>query len=207
MFYSIKECKCQPWDFVHKEPRETICDPAGNDCFWTKMDNFTHLKDNCFCLPSCYDIQYSSTERQILQFDGYDCYNENFDINAKESYLNYTPRMEIMLRSSYGSYGMGSYHMENLMEYFAYHKKCKDIQMNDISIVEVRIDGQSYMKYVQTKRVSNTDKIGSVGGTLGVCFGFSFLAVAELLYWICRTILPSRRGCDKGKENNVVIVA
>ena len=109
------------------------------------MDNFTHLKDNCFCLPSCYDIQYSSTERQILQFDGKDCYNENFDINAKESYLNYTPGMEIMIRSSKDSYEMGIYQLDNLIDSFG-----KTLEMLDS--IEFKNKANGALKGIHRKK-------------------------------------------------------
>ena len=42
---------------------------------------------------------------------------------------------------------------------------------------------KSYRKISQKLRVTFTDQIGSIGGTLGLFCGFSFLAIIEMLYW------------------------
>ena len=35
-------------------------------------------------------------------------------------------------------------------------------------------------------RVSFTDKLGSIGGMLGLFSGFSLMAIIELIHWICK---------------------
>ena len=166
-----------------------VCDPAGNNCFWNKMDNFTYMKNNCYCLSTCQQTKFSSTEMQLSLFDGNDCYPENYGINAKEKIVNITPRATVLLEGtvSYMKFMGTNGILNNLVESYIWDK-CGDKQERDISIVEIRIDGQSFIKYKQSLRVTNNDKIGNIGGTLGACFGFSFLAIAEAIYWFFRIL-------------------
>ena len=46
----------------------------------------------------------------------------------------------------------------------------------------------AYLKMTQSAKVTLSDKISSIGGTLGLFTGFSLLAIVEILYWIIITI-------------------
>ena len=194
---------------VQTDKELPICDPAGNNCFWNKMDNFTYMKDNCYCLSSCQQTKFSSTEMQIPLFDGNECYPENYGINAKEKHLNITPRARVLLKATESySEKMGiDGVLNNLIEYYKSFE-CGNKQERDISVVEIRMDGQSFIKYKQSLRVTNNDKIGNIGGTLGASFGFSFLAIAEAIYWffrIMKSCFKPKRCFEKAKSTQDIV--
>ena len=64
-------------------------------------------------------------------------------------------------------------------------KSCKRLFSKDVTIIEVQLMNKAYRKITQKLRVTFADQIGSIGGTLGLFCGFSFLAIVELLHWIC----------------------
>ena len=45
------------------------------------------------------------------------------------------------------------------------------------------------MIVIQSERISTSEKIGSIGGTLGLFTGFSFLAAVEMIYWAITTLV------------------
>ena len=67
-----------------------------------------------------------------------------------------------------------------------YSKLCKRIQSKDRAKITVKLEGPTFRKYRRSMRVSFTDKLGSIGGTLGLFSGFSLMAIIELIHWICK---------------------
>ena len=67
-----------------------------------------------------------------------------------------------------------------------YSKLCKRIQSKDRAKITVKLEGPTFRKYRRSMRVSFTDKLGSIGGTLGLFSGFSLMAIVELIHWICK---------------------
>ena len=61
---------------------------------------------------------------------------------------------------------------------------CQKAVMNDLAFVKVQIEGFSFLKRIKSLKYSWSDKLGTIGGTLGLFTGFSFLAVVEIMYWI-----------------------
>ena len=60
-----------------------------------------------------------------------------------------------------------------------YSKLCKRIQSKDKAKITVKLEGPTFRKYRRSMRVSFTDKLGSIGGTLGLFSGFSLMAIVE----------------------------
>ena len=65
---------------------------------------------------------------------------------------------------------------------------CIQELMTNMAKVTIEIDGFSYLSRVQSLRYSISDKIGTIGGLLGLFTGFSFLALVEIFYWMIVTI-------------------
>ena len=66
MFSSANECSCVPWDILRPDNYTyNLCDATGNDCFYQKMLNHSHVEDNCSCLPDCNSVKFSFTEKQV----------------------------------------------------------------------------------------------------------------------------------------------
>ena len=63
---------------------------------------------------------------------------------------------------------------------------CERIYTKDKTTVILRMEGPTFTTMKRSLRVSFTDKLGSIGGTLGLFSGFSLLAIMEFIHWICK---------------------
>ena len=80
-----------------------------------------------------------------------------------------------------------------------YSKLCKRIQSKDKAKITVKLEGPTFRKYRRSMRVTFTDKLGSIGGTLGLFSGFSLMAIIELIHWICKV------SCSLMLKNRMVL--
>ena len=68
---------------------------------------------------------------------------------------------------------------------------------NDEAVLDIRLEGPTYMTLKRSLKVTFADKLGSIGGTLGLFSGFSLLAIMELIHWIFKIVnsfsLPSKK--------------
>ena len=69
-----------------------------------------------------------------------------------------------------------------------YTELCKQIQNEDKIRITIRLEGSTFMELKRFLRVSFTDQLGSIGGTLGLFSGFSLLAIVELIHWVCMIV-------------------
>ena len=76
--------------------------------------------------------------------------------------------------------------LENKIMNDHYSKLCKSMMTNDMVRVQLKLEGPSFTIMQRSLKNTFTDKLGSVGGTLGLFSGFSLLAIVELIHWICR---------------------
>lgn len=188
--YSASQCKCIPWDLprTNNDMLFPICDSAGNFCFHSKMKDHTFMGSSCYCLPSCNSIKFSYTEKPITTNLKKRCFPSSPGYIATSRKFDYTWPNIAKLQHYYAS---GSYNSSstNWNEVFSNkpptEELCQNLYESDIAVVEIQIEGQSYVKMRQSLRVTFTDKLGTIGGTLGICTGFSVLALVEALYWTC----------------------
>lgn len=161
-----------------------LCDSFGNLCFFTKMQNHTHQAEYCNCLPKCNTIQISTNIESQTPIDTkYECEGIGSSYAAKK--LRNVPFSKSVLYEMSKSIKEGKpFNAQNQTK-----KSIFDSFMKDIAIIEVQIGGQSYIKMRQTLRKTLGDKVGELGGTLGLFTGFSFMAIVELIYWILVTLL------------------
>ena len=82
-------------------------------------------------------------------------------------------------------------------EYYAI--LCKRIQNEDKAKITVILKGPTFKKYRRSLRVTFTDRLGSIGGTLGLFSGFSLMAIIELIHWICKV------SCSLMLKNRMVV--
>ena len=55
-----------------------------------------------------------------------------------------------------------------------------------ISIVSIEAATNNIVKSIKAKRVTFTDQLGTIGGTLGLFSGISILSVIEILFCVAR---------------------
>ena len=58
-------CRWMKWiekyddDSTFSDLNVNLCDSAGNDCFWTFLNDRLYLMNRCFCLPNCQNVKFS----------------------------------------------------------------------------------------------------------------------------------------------------
>ena len=50
------------------------------------------------------------------------------------------------------------------------------------------MEKDSYIKMKKSLKYNTTIKLGTIGGTIGLFTGFSFMALVEIAYWILVTL-------------------
>ena len=221
-FFSMNVCQCIPWDMLRPNDTENmnICDRFSNDCFHSKMKNFTHAKKSCHCLPTCNTIHFTyaiekapiniheichdfdhigarKTFQQLKLKDWKMLLNmstgnrafthflrsrnqsriEKFtrDIQFGNIFNNNNDTLEAENEDEDNEIGTGTLFNEQI---------CNQLFSKDVSIIEIQLIDKSYKKMIQSVRVTFADQLGSIGGTLGLFCGFSFLAVVEMFHWL-----------------------
>ena len=172
---AMTHCRCLPWDYpftaeaINRTENIGTCDFFGSSCFNSFIENGMASGCQEKCDPGCNEIKYTTTIREeqinwesICSYDPKDTKNvlDMFEIEAFEYLFNTTYA---------GKNGIVRF-QEALVD--ASDKKdfiddyCKKKLMKDVAIVEVVMDSPTVIKYIQTKRVSWTDQISSVGTNL-----------------------------------------
>ena len=185
------------------------------------MNNFTHAKKSCHCLPTCNTIHFTyAIEKsplnihEICQQFPYIGSRKTFQqlklkdwklfLNMTTSKRAYRHFLESRNQSSIekfskdiqvGNIGNDNSNDDDNLEdgdeddedesgTLFNHDICHRLFSKDVSIIEIQLVDQSYKKMIQSLRITFADQLGSIGGTLGLFCGFSFLAVVEMIHWM-----------------------
>ena len=191
----MKECQCIPWDMVRNDSQHgfELCDSGGNGCFWKKMGSFKDyglFDSKCFCLSDCENVKYSQFAT-LKPLDMEVCTNpsdlsyflgsvSSVKLNQEALILS---KMLVPMKNVSDFDKIVDKIMQNHDE-----KICEKIKTKDRATIEIRLEGPTFMTLKRSKRVTFVDKLGSIGGTLGLFSGFSLLAIVELIHWIFKII-------------------
>ena len=188
----MRECHCLPWDMIRNDTNYDfeLCDRGGNHCFWNTIENYlvdgVIMDKECFCLSDCESTKYDHSV--ILKpFELDDCATDWEELSLIPfallqqralvwSQTKITPFKNVTNLSELENKVMNGY----------YSKLCISMKTNDMVSVRLRLEGPSFTTMKRSLKDTFTDKLGSVGGTLGLFSGFSLLAIVELMHWICR---------------------
>ena len=169
-----------------------VCDSSGNHCFYSKMKNFTYSSESCKCYPNCNTVKFTYVENKIPISVKRECgkSSKGFQYAASRKITNSVPFMASVVKKLSGhDASKGPFDVDKELNLVSMLREwCEESFMKDISIVEVQIEGQSYVTMKQSLRHPLSSKIGQLGGTLGVFTGFSFMALVEIVYWIIITL-------------------
>ena len=181
IFYiSMQYCQCIPWNMVRNDTNYNyeLCDSDGNNCFLQKMDDIP-MKKECFCLSDCSFVKYSHFETLVPTKESCN------DPNAVDQLEN--PDGLVLLKALTPITNITNWKKTKKEVIREYRKElCLAQKEKDKAIVQVRMEGSTYMKLKRSLRVTFTDKLGSIGGTLGLFSGFSLLAAIELIHWVIK---------------------
>ena len=222
--HSINECNCIPWDmFLSNRHMKSIC-TADNEteCFWRKINDTGILAEKCFCLSDCSRTIYPHFDAMVPLKDNIckigtydDEWEGYFDETGKYlgPYANWQKRLSrnvldtnpITLalakkvnRLKKDEIGITWENYETFNRTIVdeyYTELCKQIVHEDKAKITVKIEGRNFIRLRRSLKFTFTDKLGSIGGTLGLFSGFSLLAIIELIHWICkigRSVISSK---------------
>ena len=189
----MRQCHCIPWDMVRNDTRYDyeLCDSGGNGCFWEAMANSLEnggvMESECFCLGDCKSVKYSYSA--ILKpLTSNECDQTWGTLNlipvAEHQKALVWSKTMITPKNNVSNW----YELEERIMNDYYSKQCEKIKMNDMTTVRLRLEGPTFMTMKRSLRVTFCDKLGSIGGTLGLFSGFSLLAIMELIHWVFKIL-------------------
>ena len=163
----------------------SVCNSAGNHCFYAKMQNETYLAESCDCYPNCNFNHYTYTEKQLPIKASRECEKTKRGfVYAVPTIYDNIPYSTIVLEKLYNSPKGKPFDVSQQDPPKLIRDLCEEMYEKDFAIVEIKIEGQSFVKIRRSLRKTIGDKLGELGGTLGLFTGFSFMAVIEIIYWI-----------------------
>ena len=121
------------------------------------MDNSKTMR-HCIdmCPPDCDDIRFSINKQEIAVNVDEECqmWKQSGMILAKNLMDQYKFYQDFSFNSS-----------ENLDDTLIERKKriCREIMANDIALVKIRLEGNTYMKTIKSKRFTFADKLAFFG--------------------------------------------
>ena len=182
---------CLPWDMAHDDENRTtseLCDAAGNDCFWSRMRDFSHMGNECHCLADCDAVKFSFSEKQLPIDLKSECVGSNPGFGQTIRKITFTlPFFAIAYDVLTNTKPNQTIDWKQQVRVSAnnniYQAQCLKMYAEDISLVEVQMEEQTFLKLRQSLRITLPEKLGNIGGNLGLMCGFSALAIFELIHW------------------------
>ena len=193
LYSRVDQCLCYPWNMPKAKGLDVpLCTYMGNECFRQKFANSTHKLDYCSCLPSCSNFNYKIVIDSIKKFTTSEVEAMCKIRNPHQMYVYNTeakPLIDIIK-------------MMNVTEdaYDISIKSCIDYIANGYSRITVKIVGSSYLRRSQSIAMSFSDKLGVIGGTIGLFSGFSFVALFEFGYWVVITLIKYYKSSVEPEE-------
>ena len=201
--YSARKCGCIPWD-TPKPGRCTyyhLCDSAGNACFYDKMQDHGQVEDNCYCLPDCNSVKFSYTEKQLpLKVDKECTRGMAWWLNVNYKRRFQVPNVNWILPLLEKANETGElFDWRNKVKVPKFEDYCKTLHKQDIAVLEIQMEGQAFLRMKQSLRYSDSDKLGVVGGTLGLFCGASVIALAEIFHYFIMSMSYFRKASKSSR--------
>ena len=155
-------CGCLPW-YIGKTKNQ--CDPIATFCFNKRVQNLA--KDADFigsCQPACKFIKYTASSVTQKPIQG-----------VIPSLPDYGEKVENYFKKDRGSL---------LKQLYGYNKYFMSIYMserlNRVSFVNINFDDPQVTVFTKDAKVTPYSMLGSIGGTLGIFLGISFVGLIDL---------------------------
>jgi hypothetical protein len=172
-------CQCLPWHYPNNFTSLPTCDMFGGFCFDQIISNEVFYKKCKFdCMEDCQETSLSVWQKTVpfnieelcnegTYFDKF--FRHNFQrIFAFEHY-------RVLIQEK---------HIPNLETSFSNGSLCVNYIRRYISFVSIESPTESVSKSKLDRRTSFIDKLGVIGGTLGICIGTSILSFAEVAVFV-----------------------
>ena len=172
-------CKCLPWQYPNNFTSLPMCDMFGGYCFDQIVSNIIYYKMcKVECLEDCHytslSMWHSTVPLEVQEIckDGtfFDIFfKKNFQrLFAFESY-----KMLVQKQSTL-----------DLAKSLRNGSLCSTYVNNYVSFVSIESPTKSVTKSHRDQRKFFIDKLGTIGGTLGVSAGMSVLSMAEVVVFV-----------------------
>ena len=83
-----------------------------------------------------------------------------------------------------------------------YTDMCEKLTSGNYAYIIIYIKSPTMMQLIKDVRLSFEDKLGILGGTIGVFTGISFITMVEIVYWIIITIYEKCHYRTKGEKKS-----
>ena len=192
---AVTDCKCTPWYYRNNITTVPICDMFGGYCFNKIMSTRKFYKRCPNCLEDCNGVQLSweKTFRPL-----------NVEIICRRGSMLH----EYLLKSTKQHFSHDHYirlttgdkekiaqqfiYLDNTMkngnESDHYVTLCKDFVKKYVAIVTVETPTDEITKTLRDLKVTWMDKIGIIGGTLGLFTGVSMISIIPIITKIYKMI-------------------
>ena len=200
---------CTPWYFPANDSNPTICDPWVTKFFVNKT--FSSPEEECpNCLPSCSMTHY---HQSISSSPFRRCDDLNLGVsklcNLNDKQLSDPKIWATQIKNEYGEnppnyideiVDSQRIYLPKIRSMFSNMQTEYDAYEEDIAIVSVFFESSSVFLYGSQHSQTWIDFFSAVGGLMGLCFGFSFITIIELI-WLCIHIGKLTMGEGPGKKN------
>ena len=187
---ALKVCQCIPWNFLNDYKEYPMCDMFSSKCFDLILSDETHYKQ-CpeECLEDCSATMYTVfptfvpiNVEEVCQATPFKGIFKKL-LGKYDYYHHYEMIMNNQLELiENGTNVKGHGQMMNSTEF------CHDYVKKYVAYVDVEGSVNSVMKSQRQKRVTFTDQLSMIGGTLGLFSGISILSLCEVAIFILTTI-------------------
>ena len=183
----LKDCKCIPWEFL---PNGSVAEVTVKTVHFNQFDFL--LQDVPACTPQgrkCYagvdEVDFSSclVDCKGLYADvDHVIGNASKDIALLKTLIN---SYESYKRSQIGSFTLSSDGDPSYWEQFEMAPQA----YQPLRVVQIYFDTATYDEIVKDVSVTLADRLGVIGGTMGLFSGFSFLSALEIVYFLIKALI------------------
>ncbi|XP_061941386.1 pickpocket protein 28-like [Apis cerana] len=152
--FTQKICHCVQY-YMPKSSNTPICEKKDDICA-TKARKIMEIK--------LYDEDFSMNSTNISEIPSCNCYPGCFEIGYN---------VEISQSKL----------MSDLIIPDIYIKKSKEYFAKNMAVVHLYFVDSQFTKYIKNEFIGFTEFLSSTGGLLGLCMGFSFLSLVEIVYF------------------------
>ena len=172
-------CQCLPWQYPNNFQSLPICDMFGGYCFNQIMSNIIYYKMcKSHCLEDCQHTSLAMWHSTIPL--------ETKDICKNGAYFDIFFKKNFQRLFAFESYQILIQRQStiDLATSLSNGSLCTTYIKKYVAFVSIESPTKSVTKSHLDQRKFFIDKLGTIGGTLGVCAGMSVLSMVEVFVFI-----------------------
>ena len=187
---ALKVCQCIPWNFPNDYKEYPMCDMFANKCFDLILSDETNYKkchDRCLddCSATAFTVFPTFVRIDFEEICQTKLFNQIFKKLLKR--YDYYHHYDMIVHSRLKLVDRNTT-VRGLNKMMDDTEFCHDYVRKYVSLVEVEASVNSVTKSLRKERVTFTDQLSMVGGTLGLFTGISILSLCEFAIFLLTTI-------------------